>query len=88
MAKMRKSIPNLLEISILDTGIGIKDEEQKKIFDKFYTSGGSHNKNGVGLGLSICKKLIKLLGPNERINCKSEYKKGSKFWFYVYVDME
>lgn len=88
MAKMLETSTDVIEISVLDTGIGIPEEEQAKIFDKFYTSGGKVNKNGVGLGLSICKTLCKLLGPTERIYFTSKFNKGSKFWVYIYVDLE
>ena len=88
MAKMFEGRQDILEVSVLDTGIGIKDDEQKKIFDKFYTSGGKVNKNGVGLGLSICKTLVNLLGPCNKIFFKSKYNVGSKFWIYIYLDLE
>jgi two-component system sensor histidine kinase ArlS len=49
-----------LNISIQDFGIGIPKNEQEKIFEKFYRTDKSRNKNsgGTGLGMSILKKII------------------------------
>ncbi|MDA3859741.1 MAG: response regulator [Melioribacteraceae bacterium] len=53
-----------LRIDVIDTGIGISDEEKKRIFNEFeqvdYTS--SRKYQGAGLGLAICKKYVELLG--------------------------
>ena len=57
-----------------DFGIGIKDEYKNKIFDDFYTS----KKQGTGLGLSVCRKLLKEY--NAELDFKSTYKQGSKFF--------
>ncbi len=57
-----------------DYGIGIKDEYKGKIFDDFYTS----KKQGTGLGLSVCRKLLKEY--NAELDFKSTYKQGSKFF--------
>lgn len=68
-------------VSIEDTGCGIAEENQKRIFDRFYkedTSRGN-DKNGSGLGLSIIKEFI--LAHNQEITLKSELGKGSKFIF-------
>lgn len=87
MGKRDRVDPNLIQISILDTGIGVKDEDQHKIMQKFYTAGGERNKNGVGLGLTICQNLIGLLGPTKEIHFSSKYQQGSKFWFDIYSNM-
>lgn len=73
---------------VVDTGEGIKETEKKRIFDKFFTSGGKLNKNGVGLGLGICQKLAKLLGPSDKIHFRSKHKKGSTFWIRIFADVE
>lgn len=57
-----------------DYGIGIKEEYKEKIFEDFYTS----KKQGTGLGLSVCRKLLKEY--NAELDFKSTYKQGSKFF--------
>ena len=49
-----------LEISVKDTGIGITSEDQAKLFMLFgkLTTTASLNTNGIGLGLSICKRIV------------------------------
>ncbi|WP_256757523.1 cell wall metabolism sensor histidine kinase WalK [Cohnella sp. WQ 127256] len=51
---------DLIEVFIADTGIGIPPEDQGKVFERFYKSDQSHNKNqsGSGLGLAIVKKIV------------------------------
>lgn len=51
-------------IKIQDVGIGILEEEQAKIFDKFYrvSEGNKHRTKGLGLGLYLSKELIEQLG--------------------------
>jgi signal transduction histidine kinase len=70
-----------LTISVLDQGIGIPREELPRVFDRFFRSGRSQvqGKQGVGLGLPICKKLIEAQGG--RIWIESEEGKGSKASF-------
>ena len=46
------------------------------------------NKNGIGLGLSICKKLVSKLGPYNEILLFSQESKGSTFTFYVYSNSQ
>ncbi len=41
----------------------------------------------MGFGLTICKKLVELLGPFSKIFIDSEVNKGSKFWFYIYRNL-
>ena len=67
-----------LKIRITDTGIGIKEEDFEKIFEKFSRIDNNKlGKNGTGLGLAITKKLIELL--NGTINFKSTYGGGTTF---------
>lgn len=66
-------------LCIEDTGVGISEENQKKIFSKEnFTTLGTDNEKGTGLGLSICKELVEL--NNGRIWVQSEENFGSKFF--------
>lgn len=71
---------NFIEVKIKDTGIGMDEEEQKIIFDRFRQLDGDSNRKfaGTGIGLTISKKLIELLGGE--IYVKSQKGKGSTFY--------
>ena len=73
---------------IIDTGIGIKSEEMEKLFKPFIQLDDrlSRRYEGSGLGLSICKKLVEMLGGG--ISAESEYGKGSIFTFTLPLKME
>ena len=66
-----------VEVSIQDTGEGIRDGDSEKIFNRFYRADTSRDKEGTGLGLSIAKAIIEAHGA--RIEVKSELDKGSCF---------
>lgn len=72
-----------VEFSVSDTGVGVLPEEQERIFEVFYQSGGdrgySANAAGTGLGLAICKEIVEHYGG--RIRVESEPGKGSVFTF-------
>ncbi|MCX2746106.1 ATP-binding protein [Mangrovivirga sp. M17] len=70
-----------LHFSVKDTGIGISDEEQEKIFESFSQASSSTTRKygGTGLGLSICKKLLELQGSELKL--ESEKGKGADFHF-------
>ena len=70
----------MIRISVADTGIGIKPEDQEKLFQSFRRVDEKRNRNieGTGLGLVISKQLVELMGG--RIWVKSEYGEGSEFF--------
>ncbi|MBA7640051.1 Sensor histidine kinase RcsC [subsurface metagenome] len=72
-----------LELSVIDTGIGIKQEDLSKLFAPFQQIEESLAKRyeGTGLGLYLCRKLTGLLGGEIRV--KSEYDRGSEFTFVL-----
>jgi PAS domain S-box-containing protein len=70
---------NNIEIQIIDTGIGIPNESLKLIFSEFRQASEGYNRayEGVGLGLTIAKKIIDLM--NGQINVESQILAGSTF---------
>ena len=72
------SAPQYISITVEDTGIGIPEDQQERIFERFYRVDKSHSREvgGTGLGLSIVKHGVKL--HNGRINIDSKPEKGTK----------
>ncbi len=66
-------------LQVSDTGVGIKPEDTKRIFERFFTTQKARNKSisGTGLGLSIVKHVVQLL--NAEIELESKLGKGSVF---------
>ncbi len=79
----RVSEDDNLEVRVIDTGVGIKNEDMDRIFQPFQQVGPSLTKRceGTGLGLHLTEKLAGLLKAD--ILAKSEYGKGSEFTFIV-----
>lgn len=71
------------EFSVIDSGIGIKPEDQDKLFQAFsrVDDSNSHRYDGSGLGLHLCKMLADLLAGH--IVFRSEYGKGSEFTLII-----
>jgi signal transduction histidine kinase len=69
----------VVQISVADSGIGIKPEDLSKLFQPFrqIDTGLSRQHEGTGLGLAICRRLAELLGGE--IRAESEWGKGSVF---------
>ena len=72
-----------LEVQVQDTGIGIKKEDQKKLFKLFgfLDNTKAVNSRGIGLGLMISKKITRMFEGD--IICRSTYGAGSNFIFIV-----
>ncbi len=73
----------LLRVEVQDTGIGLSEEEQKKLFNPFTQIDSSFTRaiEGTGLGLTICQRIVELMGGE--IGVISETGKGSMFWFSI-----
>jgi len=75
----------VVHFSVMDTGIGISDEDQKKIFQKFFRTveAASSGVTGTGLGLNITRNLIEKQGG--RIWFESTLGKGTTFHITIPV---
>lgn len=78
---------NFVRINVSDTGRGISEEDKDKLFKPFSRVGESLTEvEGVGIGLMITKKLIKLMGGE--IGFKSNYNNGSSFWIELPISYD
>jgi two-component system phosphate regulon sensor histidine kinase PhoR len=70
-----------VEIQVIDNGPGIPEEDQKRVFERFYRveKSRSKDKGGSGLGLAICKEVVE--AHKSKINLISKLGKGSTFSF-------
>ena len=73
-----------IEISVADSGIGIKPEDQEKVFGEFEQIASPHTREqeGTGLGLAVTKKLVELHGGRIRVESEG-IGKGSTFIFVI-----
>lgn len=69
-------------VSVKDEGIGMSEETQKHVFEKFYQADGSHSNKGIGLGLSIVSRIIELVGG--KIECSSKLGEGTEMKVTLY----
>lgn len=74
---------NMIHIAVIDTGCGIAPEDQEAAFEKFGGVGGKvqRDKGGTGLGLSLVRKLVTLMGG--KISVESVLGKGSTFTLII-----
>ncbi len=74
--------------SVMDTGIGISEEEKQRIFEPFYQTDGSNTRRygGSGLGLSIARALLKKMGGSMQV--ESVPGEGSRFFFTLRADYD
>jgi signal transduction histidine kinase len=70
-------------ISVKDTGIGIPEHNMQKLFQltEYFTTKGTENESGSGLGLILCKEFVEKHGG--KINVETEINKGSDFSFIL-----
>ncbi|WP_299439416.1 ATP-binding protein [uncultured Aquimarina sp.] len=86
--KLISSVKNkdTISFSIEDTGVGIAEDEQSRLFDSFYIPSTitTRNNGGTGLGLAIVKKIVELFGST--VSLTSEKGKGSTFYFELTLE--
>ncbi|WP_172622787.1 PAS domain-containing hybrid sensor histidine kinase/response regulator [Aquicella siphonis] len=90
LVNCRKKTKNkaVFEISVTDTGVGIKREKLESIFEKFSQIDSIYHRKhgGIGLGLAITKQLVETMGGEIQVN--SEYGKGSEFRFTLHLKLQ
>jgi len=80
--------PETIQISVIDTGIGIAENDIPRVFDEFHQVGSSvrNGKSGTGLGLAITRRLTELIGG--AIEVSSKLGQGSRFTLTIPVEIE
>jgi signal transduction histidine kinase len=79
----KQEMQPMVHISVADTGLGIKDEDQKAIFTKFFRANDdlALKAPGTGLGLNITKNLVEM--HDGRIWFESKYREGTTFHIVI-----
>ena len=72
-----------IEVTVLDTGIGIREEEMARLFEAFDRLDAKRTRSieGTGLGLAIAKQLLAQM--DSKLEVESEYERGSRFSFFI-----
>jgi signal transduction histidine kinase len=73
--------PNSVKVSVSDTGPGIPAEFHQEVFDDFFRLPGNENQEGMGLGLSIVRRLVQGMGG--KVWVESDAGQGCKFSFLI-----
>ncbi len=79
----RNPVPDMLEFVVEDTGMGVPENQRALIFERFHQAeqGNNHRYGGTGLGLTISRNLVKMMGGDMRV--ESTPGTGSSFYFTV-----
>jgi len=85
VAKRSVNGSSYIGIDVVDTGVGIKPDDQERLFQAFQQIENSFRSEGTGLGLYLSQKLASLI--HGRIELKSEFGKGSTFTLLVPIDL-
>jgi len=77
---------NYLIVKVIDTGIGLKEEDKEKLFQEFYRVKNEHTRgiSGTGLGLTIVKQIVD--SYHGKIEVESQYGKGTTFTIYLPIN--
>jgi signal transduction histidine kinase len=73
--------PNSVKVSVSDTGPGIPAEFHQEVFDDFFRLPSNENQEGMGLGLSIVRRLVQGMGG--KVWVESDTGQGCKFSFLI-----
>lgn len=77
---------NTLHIVVKDKGIGMSEEDQQHLFERFYRAPNAANIQGTGLGLNIVAKYIEML--NGEITCQSKLNQGTTFTIKIPLNLQ